>query len=527
MKSIMKKWGIAAILLYFLVVWGGCSSDSDSGSDSPSASYATISFVDESGNSLSSQQVNNTYSVEYVYFEYKKEGYKCSFFDSEGNEVKSGSFQTTKDCTITVKATPISYTIHFEKSTYDYRTVSGTLPADISCLYDSEYTLPENSLSCSSYGSTYKTRGWSKSSSDCSKRGEYTSGQSVKNLTATDGETVTLYPCFTNDDSFALKFYKSTGIYASYDTVYADEGEIIPASSIPTASKSGYDFKGYYLSGDSAQTAIDFTTYKVTGDATFYPIFAAATYTATFVTAHGSAPADVSWTYSESYSEKTDISTGSYVLTATGYTFSGWYKDGSSYETYNIYHNTSSDMTLTAKWTPWTATICFDSNSPDKNYGGSMNYMTADYDTAKNLLPNAFYVSGYKFTGWNTEKNGSGTAYSDEASYTWKGSANKETVTLYAQWEKLQTSVSVKILAPATGADLSLTYDSSAKNFKAALSGASAFTWYIDGKEVAGENGATLSVYTLTEGQHSVMAKAEFGGKTYGQTIVVSVSTSE
>ena len=182
-------------------------------------------------------------------------------------------------------------------------------------------------------------------------------------------------------------------------------------------------------------------------------------------------------------------------------------------------------MTLTAKWTPWTATICFDSNS--LNYGGSMNYMTADYDTAKNLLPNAFYVSGYKFTGWNTEKNGSGTAYSDEASYTWKGSANKETVTLYAQWEKLQTSVSVKILAPTTGTDLSLTYDSSAKNFKAALSGASAFTWYIDGKEVAGENGATLSVYTLTEGQHSVMAKAEFGGKTYGQTIVVSVSTSE
>ncbi len=48
------------------------------------------------------------------------------------------------------------------------------------------------------------------------------------------------------------------------------------------------------------------------------------------------------------------------------------------------------------------------------------------------LHENEFYKTGYSFTGWNTEPNGSGTSYTDcqEVTFT-------EPVTLYAQWGKI------------------------------------------------------------------------------------------
>ena len=267
----------------------------------------------------------------------------------------------------------------------------------------------------------------------------------------------------------------------------------------------------------------------MTGKATFYPIFTADTYTATFVTEHGTAPASVTWTYSDSYSEKTNISSGKYVLTETGYKFEGWYKEGDYSSTLYIYHYTAKNLTLTAKWTPWTATVSYDANRPAgvSNYGGTMYDDSFSYATAKNLSENKYYITGYKFTGWNTKKDGSGTRYADNASYTWNGSVDKEKITLYAQWEASQTSVNVGILAPSTDSDINLSYDSDAKNFKASLTGASSFTWYVDGATVANESGSTLSVYKLTSGQHSVMVTAEFGGKTYGTTILVNVTVSE
>ena len=524
-----KKLVLAAgMLLGIFAFFSGCAGESEtSKNDEYEYKSYTVTYVDEEGNSVGADTASG-YGSASVYLNYKKEGYTVTYYDSDGNKI-TGYYSTTKDCKITVKCTPISYTIHFEKSSYDYRTVSGALPDDISCVYDTEYTLPENNLSCSSYGTTYKARGWTKDKSNYSKVGDLKSGSTVKNLTATDGATVTLYPCFSNDDSFTLKFYTSTGTYASTTTVYADAGETLSASQIPAATKTGYKHTGYYLSGDSTQTATDFSTYTVASDATFYPIFTIGTYTATFVTEHGTAPADVSWTYSDSYSEKTDISSGSYVLTATGYTFDGWYKEGDSYKTAYIYHNTSKDITLTAKWTPWTATISYNANRPVgvSSYGGTMYKMTVKYDTAENLKPNAYYVTGYTFTGWNTKADGSGTSYANEESYTWSGSANNETVTLYAQWEKTQTALSVAIVSPSTSTDITLSYNSTANNFKATLAGSSIFTWYIDGTKVENETNATISAYKLSAGQHSVMVTSEMNGRTYGTTIVVQVTVSE
>ena len=70
------------------------------------------------------------------------------------------------------------------------------------------------------------------------------------------------------------------------------------------------------------------------------------------------------------------------------------------------------------------STITFDANGG----AGTMASQTLTADGAIN--PATFTRSGYYFTGWNTKSDGSGTAYSDGATFTPTGSD----VTLYAQW---------------------------------------------------------------------------------------------
>ena len=69
------------------------------------------------------------------------------------------------------------------------------------------------------------------------------------------------------------------------------------------------------------------------------------------------------------------------------------------------------------------ATVTFDAN------GGSGTMSAQNASSATALTSNAFTRIGYTFTGWNTAANGSGTPYTDGATYDF--TAN---LTLYAQW---------------------------------------------------------------------------------------------
>ena len=533
MKQHFERLLVTLLLLGFCTVFAltGCKTAHGPSDDNKGrVSYPTITFVDEHGNTLGTQKVNSTGAV---YFGYEKEGYKGTFFNSDGVQVYSGKFTTKTDCKITVKLTPITYTVKFARasdSSGAYGTFSGPLPDDMVCTYDVEYTLPVNALTYEYLHTKYKPRGWTKTEKNFNQKGEYKSGTKIKNLSKTDGDVITLYACFNNDDSFELKFYKSDNMYYS-DTVsvYADKGEILSASQIPATTKTGYVFNGYYLDGDTSQSIIDFTKYTVTGNATFRPKFSPASYTATFVTERGTAPAPLTWTYSDSsYGADIRIDSGVYVLTAHGYRFDGWYKDGEwSKTTYIDRHTDTQDMTLTAKWTLWTARIYYEKNAPaGVSVKGSMYDDQFSYGTAKNLSKNKYFANGYKFTGWNTKDDGTGTAYADEASFTWSGSANNENIYLYARWEKLQTPIDISVGTPPTHSDISLTYDSTNTRFKAELAGASTFKWYIDGVAVENEMGATLSAYALSAGHHSVMVTTELAGRKYGTTLSVTVTVN-
>lgn len=82
----------------------------------------------------------------------------------------------------------------------------------------------------------------------------------------------------------------------------------------------------------------------------------------------------------------------------------------------------------------WTPTLSFNGN-------GSTNTMSSYSGFGTVTIPdNTFSRSGYKFTGWNTAPDGSGTSYSSGQSFN----ISKDTV-LYAQWLKLATITYYKI----------------------------------------------------------------------------------
>jgi uncharacterized repeat protein (TIGR02543 family) len=114
------------------------------------------------------------------------------------------------------------------------------------------------------------------------------------------------------------------------------------------------------------------------------------------------------------------------TFTRPGCTFSGWnsaangsgtaYADGASY-------GFSANVTLFAQWSADFYTVTFNAN------GGTGSMATESDNTTSALTSNSFSLSGYTFSGWNTQANGSGTAYAGGASYGF--GAN---LTLYAQW---------------------------------------------------------------------------------------------
>ena len=89
-------------------------------------------------------------------------------------------------------------------------------------------------------------------------------------------------------------------------------------------------------------------------------------------------------------------------------------------------------LTVAVVAQPRTVTITFDGNGAD---GGSMLQQTIIAGDTENLTANAFTRTGYEFTGWNTDADGNGTTYADEAAFT--ASGDEQRVTLYAQWKKL------------------------------------------------------------------------------------------
>ena len=250
------------------------------------------------------------------------------------------------------------------------------------------------------------------------------------------------------------------------DTVTATFDSAMPQISCPT--RTGYTFRGYFSarngggtqyydqSGNSVKNC-DFDTAT-----TLYAYWTANTYTVTY---NSNKPAAASGQISGSTASSEHTYDSEKALTSNGYslvgwTFAGWatsstgtkaYNDNQSVE--NLTAASGGTVMLYAVWTANTYTVTYDANKPaiaSEDITGSTVGSSHTYDTISRLTDNSFTLTGWTFSGWNTLRNGEGTAYANGQNVATLSSGNGDSVTLYAVWTANTYTVTYNSNKPAT-----------------------------------------------------------------------------
>ncbi len=242
---------------------------------------------------------------------------------------------------------------------------------------------------------------------------------SYKNLT---------YYATYDEQSYTIDFVTNGGSECNTITYkYAD------GASLPTPSKTGHDFLGWYktanFSGDKI-TKIEESTTR--GNMTLYAKWKAQTYTYTIIENGGDLQYDkngkiIPRTVTVTYGQKMDLpdlkQNGMFLL---GYSV---YNDTTkAYDTENLLKNGNycervGDKTIRAEWTNGIYTLYFNAN------GGNCSdaSKTIVYKSAYDTLPTPTR-KGYTFVGWYT---GEGDLVLSSSKVTAHGN-----ITLYAHWTK-------------------------------------------------------------------------------------------
>ena len=225
----------------------------------------------------------------------------------------------------------------------------------------------------------------------------------------------------------------SNGSVASlYDKYTVKEETVsIPLSVLPD---TGYRLSGYEVQNASIDGDYLVISAGTFGDITIIPSFAANDYSVRFNANSGSGSMD-----DQDFTFDKAQTLSAVGFTKTGYTFAGWNtSEGGSGEAFddkesvvNLTTTYGAVVELYAQWTVNTYTVDFRSNDGAEQ----VVYEDFTYDIAQNLTVNTFKRTGYTFTGWNTEADGSGTAYADGALVINLLSENEGKMPLFAQWD--------------------------------------------------------------------------------------------
>ncbi len=256
--------------------------------------------------------------------------------------------------------------------------------------------------------------------------GWYTSVSGGTNITATT--TVALAGNHTLYAHWTAKTYTVT-FNANGGSVSTSSKTVAFGSaygSLPTPTRTGYTFTGWYTSVSGGTNITATTTVALAGNHTLYAHWTAKTYTVTFNANGGSISVDGN---SVSTTSKTVAFGSAYgslpTPTRTGYTFKGWYTSvsGGTNITATTTVALAGNHTLYAHWTGKTYTVTFNAN------GGSVSTSskTVMFGSAYGSLPTPTRT-GYTFKGWYTAASG-GTKITATSTVTLAGNH-----TLYAHW---------------------------------------------------------------------------------------------
>ena len=354
----------------------------------------------------------------------------------------TGKGGTVND-TWTVKACNRTIVVHTEPNTYtvkyDGNGNTGGSTANSSHTYDTAKALTANGYTRTGFS----FNGWNTKADGSGTA--YADKASVKNLSSTNGATVTLYAQWTaNKYTVTYNANGGSGTMATDKATYG-AGYVTKANAF---SRTGYTFVGWNEKADG--TGTDWTswigkswTWTYTKNITLY----------------------AQWTKNSYYLDLNGLLDGKSTGNITGYGTADIYVDGvqkandvtdfyqkipygSKYEIKDIKVVTghayvgvhSGSITGTIGTSNVGVVLEFKTNKYtvtfDKNNGtGTMKDQTFTYGVKQALTVNAFSRTGYTFTGWNTKADGSGTTYTDKQEVTSLTAADGATITLYAQWK--------------------------------------------------------------------------------------------
>jgi len=224
---------------------------------------------------------------------------------SDGQSVKNVITTCGATTTLYAKWTPITYSIK-----YNANSGSGTM-SNSSHTYGVEKALTTNAFTRTGY--TFL--GWSTSSTATSAT--YTDGQSVSNLSSTNGATVNLYAVWSIK-SYTLTVKPNGGTWNSTTSNSTFTLNYGATKTIANPTRTGYNFSKWTVSGTGS--SLSGTTFTMgSANASLTASWTAKTMTVTFNANGGTTPtASKTVTYASAYGT---LPTPTY----SGYTFDGWY----------------------------------------------------------------------------------------------------------------------------------------------------------------------------------------------------------
>lgn len=277
------------------------------------------------------------------------------------------------------------------KVSFEANKGTGTMAAQ-DFNYDTEQKLSANTFKRDGYSFV----GWATSTNGASA---YVDQQAVKNLTATNNETIKLYAVWS-PTAQVLQFDVNGGDASSKPAnINSTTDAVVDISKVKAPTRKGYKFTGWY---DGA-TKVGNSIVMPVGGKTLRAEWEAISYKVNFAANTGSGTAMAKQQFTYDVAQKLSKNT----YTKAGYAFNGWVTTTSSTLTdyvdeqsvMNLSDKQDAEVTVYASWRALDQTVTFDVN------GGEVTTKPVDIVQVTDSTVDISTVvsptrTGYKFAGW-------------------------------------------------------------------------------------------------------------------------------
>ena len=406
--------------------------------------------------------------------------------------------------TYTAQWNPIIYNIAFNGN-----GSTGGSTAGMTCAYGTTYNLTNNGFTKIGYRFVRWT-----TSADGSGT-SYNDGASVSNLTTVNNSTVTLYAQWA-PITYTVRYNPEGGTGTTESSIHTYDQSM--ALTVNGFTRFGYTFDGWATTAGGAkaynngQQVVNMASTQgaiVDIYARWLPITYYVSYDVNSTGGHTGSMTNST----HQYGVPNQLNVNMY--SKLGYTFLGWatsQQGANAGEVTYEDHDYVQDLTGTPNATVvlyavWGANQYLVRYNGNGATGGTMADSAHWYDQNSRLRLNTFTRTGYAFDGWNTQADGSGTAYTDNQEVL--SLVPSGIVTLYAQWIPNTYTVSYSGNG-ATGGNMSTsahTYDvSKALNANGYTKIGHSFQgWALTNNATTPEFGDGDSVVNLTAEQNEIV----------------------